>query len=104
VAVVQHVTLVAATVTTLTLVVAEPAGEVLSFAPAARTHVEVTSVDGAGVVYFTTDGTVPTIGGANCHVLPAAICSLEVLDETAGATAVVKLISAGTPQVSVRGL
>lgn len=85
----QHSTLVAATVTTLT------------FDPDFN-WVEVLNVDGAAAVYFRADSTAPTVGGTGCHVLPAAIGSLAVKVFTDGAT-VVKLISAGTPQVSVRG-
>lgn len=104
VAVVEHRTLVAATVTTVTLTLAEPVGDLLSFATPAKGKVGVASVSGASRVYFTTDGSTPTVGGANCYVLPAALCELVVADETAGGTAVVKLISSGTPDVSVRGV
>lgn len=86
----QHATLVASTVTTLTFNV--------DF-----NRVEVLNVDGAAEVYFTMDGTAPTVGGTGCHVLPAAIASCEAEPTTSGAT-VVKLISSGTPKVSVRGL
>jgi hypothetical protein len=91
VAVVEHVTLTANTVATVSL-----AG---NFG-----QVEVLNRDGVAEVYFTTDGAAPTVGGANCHVLPAAVNSVDVLDETSGTNSVVKLISAGTPKVSVRGL
>ncbi len=101
-AVVEHRTLVANTVTTVTLTVPEPRGDVTSFATAATTRVEVVSVDGTSEVYFTTDGSAPTVAGSNCHVIPAAISATEVADETPGGTSVVKLISAGTPKVSVR--
>lgn len=87
----QHATLVAGVVTTLTF--DENYG-----------RVEVLNVDGAAEVYFRTDNTNPTVGGTGCHVLPAAIGSIEVDDLTAGTGTVVKLISAGTPKVSVRGL
>lgn len=103
-AAVEHRTLVADTVETVEIVLADPRADLLSFADAARPMVEVMSVDGAARVYFTTDGEDPTVGGAGCHVLPAAVCSVEVADETPGGTATVKLISAGTPLVSVRGL
>lgn len=86
----QHATLVASTVTTLT------------FDEAYR-RVEVLNVDGTAEVYVTTTGTAPTVGGTGCHVLPAAISSVEIPVRTWGGT-VVKLISAGTPKVSVRGL
>lgn len=67
-------------------------------------RVEVLNVDGAAIVYFTNDASTPTVGGNGCHVVPAALgAALEVDDETVGVT-VVKLISAGTPKVSVRGV
>ncbi|GAA0632324.1 hypothetical protein GCM10010174_61710 [Kutzneria viridogrisea] len=61
--------------------------------------VEVLS-DGTAPVYVTVDGSSPTVGGANCYLLPAAIGAKELHPPTAGGT-VVKLISAGTPTVSV---
>lgn len=67
------------------------------------TRVEVLNVDGAAAVYFRFGQTAPTVAGTGCHVLPAAIGSLEVDVYTSGNTAV-KLISAGAPKVSVRGL
>ncbi len=62
---------------------------------------EVVNLDGAAEVYFTADGTTPTVGGDNCIALPAAISSVEVKEEIAG-DASIKLISSGTPKVSVR--
>lgn len=99
-----HATLVADTVTSLTVDVADPRPDNLSFATPARPRVGVLNVSGGAEVYFTTDGTDPTVGGAGCHVLPAVISSLEVDDGTPGPTSVVKLISVGTPKVSVRAL
>lgn len=89
VAKVKTVTLTAATVSTQT------------FTGFNASMAEVTSLDGAAEVYFTVDGSTPTVGGENCHVLPAAISSLEVKEEISG-DAVVKLISSGTPKISVR--
>lgn len=86
---VQHATLVATTVTTMTFTDGFP-------------NIEVTNVDGAAAVYFTVDGTTPTVTGTNCQVIPAAIGSLSVSEESGGATSTVKLISSGTPKVSVR--
>jgi hypothetical protein len=85
-----HVTLVAATVTTVTL-------------DKDYNQVEVLNVDGAAAVYFTTNGSTPAVGANGSNVIPAAIGSLTVLPGTTGNT-VVKLISAGTPTVSVRGI
>jgi hypothetical protein len=62
---------------------------------------EVTNLDGAAEVWFTTDGSTPTVGGNDCIALPAVISSVEVAEETAGNVSV-KLISAGTPKVQVR--
>lgn len=87
---VKHYTLVAATVQTV------------STLDDGYNAVEVTNVDGASAVYFTTDGTTPTVAGDDCQVLPAAISSLSVVERSAGAAPTVKLISAGTPKVSVR--
>ncbi len=86
----QHATLVATTVATLTFDEDFPV-------------VEVSNVDGAAAVYFRFDGTAPTVGGAGTHVLPAEIGSVRRKPKTSGVT-VVKLISAGTPKVAVRGL
>jgi hypothetical protein len=86
----QHFTLVADTVTTCTF-------------SSNFGRVEILNVDGAAAVYISTDGSAPVVGGTGYDVLPAAICSVEVADQTSGNT-VVKLISAGTPKVSVRGL
>ena len=86
----QHATLVAAAVTTLTF--DEDYGVV-----------EVLNVDGAAAVYFTVDGSAPAVAQTGSHVLPAAIGGVEIEPVTSGVT-VVKLISAGTPKVSVRGI
>ncbi len=86
---VRHQTLVAATVATVNLTTN-------------GSRIEVVNRSGTAEVYFTTDGSTPTVGGNDCHVLPAAIGAVEVADDTAGANSVVKLISSGTPAVSVR--
>ncbi len=86
----RHVTLTAGQVATVELGV-----------NAAR--VEVLNRDGAAAVYFTTNDDEPTVGGDNTYVLPAAISALDVPDEIKGPS-VVKLISSGTPAVSVRAL
>jgi len=87
----QHVTLVASTVATVTF------DEDFS-------HVEVINVDGVAAVYFRCDGTDPTTAGAGSDVVVAAVgAALQVPVATAGNTQV-KLISVGTPKVSVRGV
>jgi hypothetical protein len=97
-----HATLVANTVTTLTLDLPDPSGSVTSFATPPKARVGVISLAGGAEVYFTVDGSTPTVGGNGCHVLPATISALEVDDGTPGPTSTIKLISAGTPRVSVR--
>jgi hypothetical protein len=97
-----HATLVANTVTTLTLDLVDPRPDNLSFATPKQPRVGVLNLTGTAEVYFTTDGSTPTVGGNACHVLPAVISALEVNDETPGPTSTVKLISTGTPKVSVR--
>lgn len=87
----QHYTLVAATSKTFTFD--------LNFG-----RVEILNVDGAAAVYISTDGSTPTVAGDGFDVLPAAIGAVELPDRTTTATTVVKLISAGTPKVSVRGI
>lgn len=86
----QHTTLVANTVATITF-------------DTNYGRVEVLNVDGVAEVYVSTDGTTPTVAGTGFEVLPAAIGWSEFTDRTNGNT-VVKLISAGTPKVSVKGL
>lgn len=62
--------------------------------------VEVLSHDGAAAVYFTVSGGTATVAGQDCWMVPAAAGAITVDVGTAGDT-VVKLISAGTPKVSV---
>lgn len=100
----KHLTLVADTVSTVELAAPDPRADLTSFEDPPARRVEVLNRSGDAAVYFTTDGTAPTVGGDNTHVLPAAVSAVEVDDETPGPTCVVKLISAGTPAVSVRVL
>jgi hypothetical protein len=73
--------------------------------PSTCTHVEVLSIDGVDEIYFTVDGSTPTVSGAATFVVPAAIGSrtVRVLTHVAKTT-VVKLISTGIPKYSVTGL
>lgn len=64
-------------------------------------EVSIINLDGAAAVYFTTNGTTPTVAGASTYVLPAAIGTATFQPFTAGPT-VVKVISAGTPTISVQ--
>ncbi|WP_405673256.1 hypothetical protein [Streptomyces sp. NBC_01530] len=87
-----HATLAAATVDTITF-------------DADYTTVEIVNRDGAAEIYATVDtGITPTVGGAGCDVLPAAIGSLTVDASGYGSPTTIKLISSGTPAYSVKGL
>lgn len=90
----QHYTLLADTVKSFTL-------------DAGYKEVEVLNVDGASAIYFTTNGTTPTLTGGvgqdGTHVLPAAIGALQVPCQSSD-TPVIKCRSAGTPKVSIRGI
>lgn len=85
---IEHGTLVADTVTTVTL-------------DSDAQEVEVLNRDGAAEIYFTVDGADPTVEGDDCQVLPAAIGAVQVRAPGGGVTDV-KLISEGTPTFSVR--
>jgi hypothetical protein len=65
--------------------------------------VEVTNVDGAAAIYFTTNGSTPAVEGTGSHVVVAGVGAFT--EQTPGrgdAVTIVKLISAGGPKVSVR--
>ncbi|WP_069883546.1 hypothetical protein [Streptomyces luteocolor] len=63
-------------------------------------EIEILSHDGAAPIYFTVDGTAPAVEGRGSRVLPAAISSAMIEPPTSGPT-VVKVVSAGTPKISV---
>lgn len=86
---IQHGTLVSNQVTTVTL-------------DANYRNVEVLNRSGTAEIYFTVDGAVPTVGGADCQVLPAVVSVREV-DSRASGTTVIRLISSGTPTWTVSG-
>lgn len=64
-------------------------------------RVEVTS-DGTARIYFTVDGSDPTVGGQNGYTLPqtGGYVARDVSVPTGGST-VVKLLSIGTPKYDV---
>ena len=66
-------------------------------------RVEILNVDGAAAVYFKVGQSDPAVAATGSQVLPAAIGSVEVDVTTSGPTEV-RLISSGTPKVSVRGV
>lgn len=55
--------------------------------------------DGAAKVYVTTDGTPATVGGDSTYIIPA-IAGVRVIEHW-DPTAAVRLISPGTPTISV---
>lgn len=70
--------------------------------------VEVLSIDGTAAIWITIGSVAnppktPAAFQADADVIPATISSVEIPSTISGNT-VVKLFSAGTPQVSVRGL
>lgn len=69
------------------------------------TSVEILSRDGAAEIYATVDTNLtPTVGGANCDVLPAVIGSLTIDASGYGSPTTLQLISSGTPAYTVKGL
>ena len=82
----KHVTLVATTVATVTLEDSKPE------------KVWVHNRHATAEAFATTDGTTPTVGGDDTHLIKAN--SVTVLKVPAGAVSV-KLISSATPTITV---
>lgn len=66
-------------------------------------RIEIVNVTGSAAVYFRVGQTDPGVEVTGSNVLPAAIGSVEMDVTTSGGTEV-RLISVGTPKVSVRGV
>ncbi len=64
---------------------------------------EVLNRDGTDEIWGRFGTVDPTVGGTGCFVLPAAV-NADVLDVYTSGNTVVRLISAGTPKYSVRGI
>lgn len=77
-----------------------PGVETIVKFPFALTRVEITSTDGVAPVYFTIDGREAIVRGRQTRVIPASIASVEIEPTSFQATQV-RLISPGTPTVSV---
>lgn len=68
-------------------------------------RVEVLNVTGSAAIYFTVDGSNPTVAGDDTYVVPAVTgASFSAPANASGSTTVVKLISSGTPGYAVTGL
>lgn len=79
--------------------------ETVTFGTDYVTQIEVTSHDGASAIYFTVDGSTPTVGGAATYFLPASISTRTVpVPPARRKSTTVKLISAATPIYSVTRL
>lgn len=93
--IVRHVTLTASVVSTITL-------------PVNAGAIEATMrATGAADTFLTVDNSTPSVGGADCALLPGVGGAVVVLpDETPAppgpAVSVVKLVSAGTPSIAIR--
>lgn len=87
-------TLAAATVDTVTIT-RDPVAE-RGIRPGVRVW-----ADGTAAVYFTVDGSAPTVAGNNTYELPAGSPVSMLVEGAAPGNVVVKLISAATPKYSV---
>jgi hypothetical protein len=63
-------------------------------------NVEILS-DGSAALYFTVDGTTPTVSGSHCYKIPSGNSSAMVMSAVLPAGVAIKLISTGTPTYSV---
>lgn len=88
---VQTVTLVGAAVSTVTM-------------NRDYEYIEVINVTGSAEVYFTVTGVNPTVGGNDCECLPAVANARQTVRAFGTAAQAVKVISTGTPKVTVRGV
>lgn len=58
--------------------------------------------DGAAAVWYTLDGSSPTVGGAGCYYIPAGGAAVDTREPRTSSGTVVKLISAGAPVLRVQ--
>jgi endonuclease YncB( thermonuclease family) len=90
VAFIRHQALTAATVATI--------GPVAGNASA----VEVVNRSGTAEVFVTVDGSTPTVGGNDCEIIPAVAGASTVIRRAVVADMTVRMISSGTPTITVR--
>lgn len=65
-------------------------------------YVRVYNDSGTTAIFFTTDGTVPTVNGSNCYRVPATAGASTSVDVTGVSPTLVKLISSGASTYSVQ--
>jgi hypothetical protein len=65
--------------------------------------VRVVNVNGAGALYFTTDGSTPTVGASSTYWLPAVAGSARTDSVPGGGMTGVKILSAAATSYSVEG-
>lgn len=65
--------------------------------------VRVTNVSGTSAIYFTVDGSDPTVGGQGTYWLPASALFSRTVDVQGGGETTVKIKSSGTPSYSCEG-
>lgn len=65
--------------------------------------VRVYNDTGTAAIFYTTDGSAPTVNGVNCYRVPASVGAYSEVSVTGVSPTVVKLISSGTPTYSVEG-
>jgi hypothetical protein len=84
-------TLVASTVDTVT------------FTGVDKNTVRVHNDNGSASIFYTVDGSTPTVNGAATYRVPAVAGAYSEVDVPTSGQTVVKLISSGTPTYSVVG-
>jgi hypothetical protein len=62
-------------------------------------RIEVGTTDGAAAIYFTVDGSTPTVAGASTYIIPGVANAVREITEVPSVAqlSTVKLISSGTP-------
>jgi hypothetical protein len=58
--------------------------------------------DGTAAVYYTLNGSTPAVAGSNCYLIPAGAIGVDTREPPTSGPTLVKLISEGTPVISVQ--
>jgi hypothetical protein len=77
--------------------------DTVTFTASDRARVRVYNDTGTAAIFFTVDGSTPTVNGANTYRVPASGGAYMDVEVLTGSATVVKLISSGTPVYSVEG-